>query len=119
MSGLKRKACARPGCPTVHTNPGSYCDEHKPKILDDRPSSAARGYGSRWRTESAAYLVMHPWCQCQDCRSSRRPLRAEVVDHIKPHRGDESLFWDRNNWQALNKRCHDRKTARHDGGFGV
>jgi 5-methylcytosine-specific restriction protein A len=46
------------------------------------------------------------------------PLPANVVDHIKPHQGDEELFWDRNNWQAMNKICHDKKTVKEDGGFG-
>jgi hypothetical protein len=23
-----------------------------------------------------------------------------VVDHVKPHRGDEGLFWNHENWQA-------------------
>jgi 5-methylcytosine-specific restriction enzyme A len=41
-----------------------------------------------------------------------------VVDHITPHRGDERLFWDTANHQAMAKRCHDPKTAREDGGFG-
>ena len=31
-----------------------------------------------------------------------------------PHRGDEKLFWDRSNWRALCKRCHDQKTRRED-----
>jgi 5-methylcytosine-specific restriction protein A len=35
---------------------------------------------------------------------------AEVVDHIKPHKGDMTLFWDENNWQSLCKMHHDRKT---------
>ena len=34
-----------------------------------------------------------------------------TVDHIIPHRGDPELFWDRSNWQALCKNCHDRKTG--------
>jgi 5-methylcytosine-specific restriction protein A len=29
-----------------------------------------------------------------------------------PHRGDDLLFWDPNNWQALCRDCHDAKTAR-------
>jgi 5-methylcytosine-specific restriction enzyme A len=29
-----------------------------------------------------------------------------------------TLFWDRNNWQAMAKACHDKKTASEDGGFG-
>lgn len=41
-----------------------------------------------------------------------------MVDHITPHKGDRGLFWDRNNWQALCKTCHDTKTAAEDGGFG-
>jgi 5-methylcytosine-specific restriction endonuclease McrA len=40
-----------------------------------------------------------------------------VVDHIVPHRGNPDLLWSEWNWQALDKRAHDLKTARHDGGF--
>lgn len=40
------------------------------------------------------------------------------MDHKIPHRGDAALFWDPNNWQAMSKPCHDRKTALEDGGFG-
>ncbi|WP_330164070.1 HNH endonuclease [Paenibacillus campinasensis] len=47
-----------------------------------------------------------------------RLVASTVVDHIIPHKGDPKLFWDKNNWQALCKKCHDTKTAREDGGFG-
>ena len=30
-----------------------------------------------------------------------------VVDHIRPHRGDASLFWDEGNLQAVSKAYHD------------
>lgn len=30
-----------------------------------------------------------------------------VVDHIRPHRGDPDLFWDRGNLQAVSKAWHD------------
>jgi 5-methylcytosine-specific restriction enzyme A len=30
-----------------------------------------------------------------------------VADHVRPHRGDEALFWDRANLQCLCKPCHD------------
>jgi len=43
---------------------------------------------------------------------------ATVVDHKVPHRGDQVLMWDQNNWQSMAKECHDKKTAREDGGFG-
>lgn len=45
-------------------------------------------------------------------------MLATIVDHIIPHKGNMELFWDRDNWQAMSKECHDKKTAREDGGFG-
>lgn len=45
-------------------------------------------------------------------------MEASIVDHIIPHKGDKQLFWDRDNWQPLCKKHHDRKTATEDGGFG-
>lgn len=43
-----------------------------------------------------------------------RYVPATVVDHIVPHRGDYYLMWSDNNWQALCKSCHDRKTGTED-----
>jgi 5-methylcytosine-specific restriction protein A len=43
---------------------------------------------------------------------------ADTVDHVIPHRGDRGRFFDAGNLQSLCKQCHDRKTAREDGGFG-
>jgi hypothetical protein len=37
---------------------------------------------------------------------------ATVVDHIIPHKGDPELLWAEWNWQPLDKRAHDKKTAR-------
>jgi len=53
------------------------------------------------------------------CQAGKlRLTAANVVDHRIPHRGDEELFWDESNWQAMAKECHDRKTAAEDGCFG-
>lgn len=30
-----------------------------------------------------------------------------VVDHVVPHKGDEGLFWDLSNLQAVSKAYHD------------
>nr|WP_246414712.1 HNH endonuclease signature motif containing protein [Yoonia ponticola] len=38
--------------------------------------------------------------------------KATTVDHIKPHRGDKVLFWDKNNWQSLCTSCHNRHKQR-------
>jgi len=53
----------------------------------------------RWRAERARFLRRNPRCPCG--------ARSDTVDHIIRHRGDPVLFWDRANWQALCKRCHD------------
>ena len=119
---LKRKACSFPMCPAVHTNRGSYCDRHmKPGrvIQAEKPSMRYHSmYDKRWRKEAKAYLRKHPMCVCVDCKGSRRPLPANIVDHITPHKGDSRLFWDRENWQSMNRICHGGKTAEHDGRWG-
>lgn len=115
------KPCNHVGCRNL-TQAGSYCDQHK-KLKQQqfdatRGSSSQRGYGYRWQKTSKAYLRAHPLCQCPDCLEGEITLlAANVVDHKIPHRGDMKLFWDNTNWQAMNKSCHDKKTASEDGGF--
>jgi 5-methylcytosine-specific restriction protein A len=43
-----------------------------------------------------------------------RYVKATDVDHIKPHRGDNVLFWDQSNWQSLCHRHHSVKTRNED-----
>ncbi len=66
----------------------------------NRPSAAARGYDATWRTKRAEYLKQHS--HCRFCG-----VPATVVDHIRPHRGDQFLFWSRSNWQPLCAPCHN------------
>jgi 5-methylcytosine-specific restriction enzyme A len=102
--------------PQVHRPPGARSAAAVKRELDrQRPSAAARGYGSRWRRARAAYLARHPLCA--RCSAEGRLELAVVVDHVTPHRGDARLFWDEANWQGLCKRCHDAKTAR-EGRWG-
>jgi 5-methylcytosine-specific restriction endonuclease McrA len=74
--------------------------------LAPRPSAARRGYDGRWRAYRLAFLSSNPWCDYH-LRRGRR-IRATVVDHRLPHRGDRRLFWDPANHQALCRECHDR-----------
>ena len=89
-----------------------YRENHKPLHPEEIRSAGSRGYGRAWQKASRQYLATHPLCV--KCMSVGRHTKATVVDHIKPHRGDSVLFWNRDNWQALCKRCHDQKTARED-----
>ena len=62
--------------------------------------------------------MRHPLCVECLRQSPQRFTPATEIDHIIPHRGNDRLFWDQSNWQALCKRCHSAKTAKEDGGFG-
>lgn len=73
-------------------------------------SSNARGYGYRWQKARAAFLADNPLCVM--CSQPDRPVAATVVDHIKPHKGNDALFWDESNWQALCSRCHSSTKQR-------
>jgi 5-methylcytosine-specific restriction protein A len=79
-------------------------------------SRSKRGYTKEWDRASREYLAQNPLCA--ECMRQGIRSPSQVTDHIVPHKGDMILFWDRSNWQPLCKRCHDRKTAIEDGGFG-
>lgn len=83
-------------------------------MVEDRSSAHERGYGHRWRLARLNYLADNPFCVFCDKRGRLTP--ATVVDHIVPHRGDEALFWDVDNWQPLCKLCHDSAKAREEHG---
>lgn len=75
--------------------------ERKARAERNRPSARARGYDRHWEAERKAFLIANPTCK-------RCGKPANVVDHIRPHRGDQRLFWDRSNWQPLCTSCHSR-----------
>lgn len=104
------KPCKHPGCPELTA--GLYCMEHEKQHLSDRATATVRGYDSRWRKARSRFLKVYPLCE--RCKAQGKYVKATVVDHIIPHRGDEALFWDEGNWQALCKPCHDSKTMTED-----
>jgi 5-methylcytosine-specific restriction protein A len=116
--GALRHACSCTGCPAIIPGDQRYCEKHRGEYGRSRGSAHARGYTRDWQRESAAFLREHPLCECDECKKLGRVRPSQVTDHIIPHKGDPKLFWDRSNWQAMSKPCHDRKTATEDGGFG-
>ena len=123
--------CAFPGCRRRVPVGERYCDRHRAvgaerdalqkaererRRVRRHGTSAQRGYGSKWRAARARFLFEHPLCTT--CLKEGRVTEATDVDHVIPHRGDPTLFWDETNWQALCHECHSRKTAREDGAFG-
>jgi len=114
---LPQHYCRIPNCSELIPRGESYCKVHAKTISKDRDlrrgSSTSRGYNYRWTKARHMFLNRHPLCELCE-----RPVPATVVDHIIPHKGDQNLFWDETNWQALCETCHNTKTATQDGAFG-
>lgn len=71
----------------------------------------------RWKKCREAYIAAHPYCECPYHKDKR--VKGDVVDHIKPPRGDERLFFNPNNWQTLTRSCHSGpKQSLERGGWG-
>lgn len=58
-----------------------------------------------WKALRREQLAKEPLCRY--CEQQGKVAAANVADHIKPHKGDESLFFDADNLQSLCKTCHD------------
>lgn len=96
-------------------------------------TSTERGYGYKWQQARREFLMANPFCvRCLAAAglsdtpadqviiaAAERKLPtpwATVVDHKVPHRGDQKLFWDRSNWQALCSTHHSRDKQREERG---
>ena len=117
------KMCHEPGCSRAAE--GWYCEEHRAQAERRKAERATLFKGTRrkassewnglyrskrWRDLRFRFLAGNPCCAM--CGGM-----AATVDHIVPHRGDESLFWDEGNLQALCASCHSRKTLGENGYF--
>lgn len=87
---------------------------------EDRRSAHARGYTKAWAKCSKQFLSTYYFCGMRpnqqapvmsDCHRRGLKTPATQTDHVTPHRGDQVLFWDEGNLQALCMSCHSRKTA--------
>ncbi len=109
MARLPLRPCRHPGCGAL-TREG-YCPAHKPRYERGESSAWHAWYSLPiWTDElRPAQLLREPFCR--ECARQGRRVRAEVVDHVVPHRGDWGLFVAPSNHQSLCKRCHDAKTA--------
>jgi 5-methylcytosine-specific restriction endonuclease McrA len=75
------------------------------RSLDARPEWRKLYNAGAWRKGRLKHLASSPLCVA--CQANGYVTAANVVDHIRPHKGDEALFFDRTNWQSLCKDCHD------------
>ena len=71
----------------------------------------------KWGHLRRRQLEKYPFCQCPHHKGQH--IEANVVDHIRPHKGDLRLFWASWNLQSMAKQCHDRyKASQERGGKG-
>lgn len=102
---------ATPTCPYTRPCPvhGSTTPAQR-----DRPSARASlksgglGYGRKWDAARGRFLKEFPLCS--RCLAAGLTVQADVVDHQEPHHGDPVIFWQREMWRPLDKRCHSLKT---------
>ncbi len=80
---------------------------------DKRPWQHLYGR-KRWQALRDRQLAEQPLCEYCMRREIVEP--ATVVDHVKPHKGDEALFHDPANLQSLCKRCHDSDKQLEEAG---
>ena len=83
----------------------------------DQRSDAAETYRGWYKTKEwyaarAATLRDHPLCGM--CLLQERVSASVIVDHIKPHRGDRKLFFDRANLWGLCQPHHDATKQRQE-----
>lgn len=115
------KVCIKSGCGRTAIPGKDYCQKHiamqsqvqTKKIFTSRSKSNQWHYlyeSARWRKESKEFLKKYPICFI-----CGKPSR--ITDHIVPHRGDVTLFWDQSNWQPMCWSCHSRKTFKENANF--
>jgi 5-methylcytosine-specific restriction protein A len=105
--------CSNAGCPNL--SGGGLCDECKQLRSKDRRSdpgykqSKAFYDSKKWKKIRNRQLNKYPLCE--RCLGMGDVVRAAVVDHIVPWKGDRSLAIDPDNLQSLCVSCHNAKSA--------
>jgi 5-methylcytosine-specific restriction protein A len=80
---------------------------HMSAIGTSRLQPWRRWYSTaRWRSLRLR-IFLRDLFKCAKCGRTEGNTSRLVCDHIKPHRGDERLFWQDTNLQTLCKSCHD------------
>jgi len=112
MPWLPNKPCAHPGCGRLVPSGDRHCDEHARQHRQQFDAKRRaeqpwrRWYNTaRWRALRSWRLATEPLCRM--CQGSGLVTAGTVVDHVEPHRGDETMFFDPENTQSLCKPCHD------------
>ena len=103
-----RNCAGSPTCP-VKVKSGR-CPQHARQWERSRPNVDVRRWYSSPRWVGLRSHVMNEEPCCRQCLSEGLSVAGTQTDHIVPHRGDPSLFWNRANLQRLCDVHHAQKT---------
>ena len=111
MPRANPKNCATSGC--TQSTYGRWCEAHRKESYKVKSLNYDKEYKKwystkAWRNTRADVLALEP--MCRTCSAMGINNVATDVDHVIPHEGNDSLFWDRANMQPLCHRCHSSKT---------
>ena len=112
MPTAPKRPCPEPGCRRLQP-----CEVHRRHLragqtyTDRKANEPWRAMYStaRWKRLRQSVLSREPLCRA--CAQESRWTLATVVDHIRPHRGDEALAYEPTNLQPLCAHHHSAKTA--------
>lgn len=97
--------------PIIRTQSGD--ETQRSRFRDDTQAHRRWYKTSRWQKLRWSVLVRDLFT-CQMCKRVEADTSQLVGDHIKPHRGDERMFWDEGNIQCVCKQCHDSEKQRFE-----
>ena len=106
MPSSAHHPCTKPGCTTLVK--AGRCSVHARERAFVRDPNVKRLYNSkRWQRIRANQLAQYPYCVV--CMREGHEIKATEVDHVRPHRGDERLFFA-GPFQSMCKAHHSSKT---------
>jgi 5-methylcytosine-specific restriction protein A len=111
---MRKYRCNHPNCKELLDSRG-YCEKHTPLKSDRKPFENAIRYNaafyntSQWRKLRKEALAEFPYCAI--CGISKNDTKLEVHHKIPP-RGNEGLFFDKDNLIPLCPLCHKAETQR-------
>ncbi|MDX3929240.1 MAG: HNH endonuclease [Shinella sp.] len=109
----------RPLVTTIKPLVGRVQGDEKARLRERDQSVSWRSWykTARWQKLRQEILVRdHYTCQRTGvlCVGKYPAGDSPVVDHKVPHRGDEQLFWDRNNLHCVTKAYHDSEKQKQE-----
>ena len=89
------------------------------RVTDDHGHSDAIEPWRRWyktgRWQRLRWMVLErDMFTCFRCGKATAETSRLVAHHVRPHRGDPTLFWDTDNIKCACKECHDGPIARDE-----